>query len=253
MGKDNFRQLPSGLMDGCYPEDHVELQAKNNVAAPKKGAVKKAGKRRQVFHGDQFAIPNNFHGDVAKRSIEMFRLSREILAEHNRTFPDKDVAKYQGNGYWTGQASEYHAGDNETVSTGEPYGKDPSAVAISRIFSYNTPPIVRDNFVVVGDLGKDNGNIEIRRVNNTGMYDAYKDTNGVYQNYPSPTNIVDFHKGSIDQKGSLDQFCGKSGCGREPIMMKTCETMEEAARVKEDMAGRIKKWRAENVKKPDKK
>lgn len=253
MGKDNFKQLPSGLMDGSYPEGHVELQAKNNVAAPKKGAVKKAGKMPVVNHGDQFAIPNNFHGDTAKRSIEKFRLSREALAELGRTFPDEDVAKYVGNGYWTGQASEYKAGDNETVSTGERYGDDPSAVAISRIFSYKTTPIVRDKFVVVGDLGKDNGNIEIRRVNNTGMYASKPDANGVIQKYPSPTNVVDFHKGSIDQKGSLDQFCGKSGCGRQPIMMKLCETMEEAARVKEDMPRRMKKWREDNVKKTDKK
>ncbi|MEO5359403.1 MAG: hypothetical protein H7843_03020 [Nitrospirota bacterium] len=172
----------------------------------------------------------------------MFNSSREILAEHGRTYPDKDVAKYVGDGYWTGQASEYEAGDDELTSSGERYGFDHNAVAINRIFTYKTPPIIKKGlFVVVGDLGKDDGNIDIRRVNNTGMYASYKDEKGVTQQYPHPTNIVDFHK------GSLDKFCAKSNCGRQPIMMKICDSIEEAQQVQKEMKVKIKKWRSENV------
>ncbi|MBF0459125.1 MAG: hypothetical protein HQK99_14640 [Nitrospirae bacterium] len=238
MSKDNYRQNPdTGLMDGSYPEGNNELQAKNAGEAPKND------KPKAVIHGDEFAIPDKFHGDFVKRFKEMFRLSREILAEHNRTFPDKDVAKYVGDDYWIGQASEYKGDDDAPTAKGELYGHDPNAVAINRIFSYNKDPKVRTNYVVVGDMGKDNGNIEIRKVNDTGMYASYTDDNGVKQKCPSPTNIVDFHK------GSLDKFCGESNCGRRPIMMKTCETMAECKMVQKDMKETIEKWREKNVKK----
>ncbi|WP_420265502.1 hypothetical protein [Candidatus Magnetominusculus dajiuhuensis] len=230
----------TGLFEGSRPGN-----GKKKVKPAflrKKAAAKKAGNRRTVNHGIEFAIPGNFHGDIAKRSEEMFKLSREKLAQGGHTFPDKDVAKYQGDGYWTGQASEYGAGKDELTAKQEPYGKDHSAVAINRIFSYKTYPTVRNEFVVVGDMGKDDGKIETRRVNNTGMYASYIDENGVRQQYPHPTNIVDFHP------DSLDKFCGKSKCGREPIMMKTCESPEECAKVQTDMKERIKKWREENVK-----
>jgi hypothetical protein len=185
---------------------------------PKKGVVTKDGKIKTAIHGEEFAIPNNFQGNLTNRFIEMFKLSREKLAEGGRTFPDKDVAKHIGDDYWIGQGSEYHANDDELTSTGERFGDDHSAVAINRIFSYKTSPTVRNKFVVVGDMGKEDGNIEIRKVNNTGMYAGYIDKNGVKQKYPHPTNIVDFHK------GSLDKFSGKPNTGREPIMMRTCES-----------------------------
>ncbi|KWT73745.1 hypothetical protein [Candidatus Magnetominusculus xianensis] len=161
----------TGLFEGSVSEEECSfLMAKADVD-PKKGVVKKAGKRRYDNHGVDFAIPHDFNGDVQKRYIRMFNSSREILAEHGRTYPDKDVAKYVGDGYWTGQASEYEAGDEELTSSGERYGFDHNAVAINRIFTYKTPPIIKKGlFVVVGDLGKDDGNIDIRRVNNTGMY-----------------------------------------------------------------------------------
>ncbi|MBF0487678.1 MAG: hypothetical protein HQK98_05900 [Nitrospirae bacterium] len=231
----------TGLFEGSKP-GCTNKTAKAG-GDPKQDVVAKNGKRPTVNHGAEFAIPGNFHGDLAKREIEMFKSSREKLAEGGRIFPDKDVATYEGDGYWTGQASKYEAGKDELTAKQEPYGKDHSAVAINRIFSYKTSPTVRNEFVVVGDMGKDDGKIEIRRVNNTGMYASYIDENGVRQQYPHPTNIIDFHP------DSLDKFCGKSNCGREPIMMKTCETMAECRKVQAEMKDKIKKWRDENVKK----
>lgn len=75
------------------------------------------------------------------------------------------------------------------------------------------------------------------------MYAGCIDKNGVKHKYPSPTNIIDFHP------DSLDRFCGKRNCGREPIMMKACETMDECMKVKEQMREKMKKWREENSKK----
>ncbi|MCG6553469.1 MAG: hypothetical protein L7F77_14195, partial [Candidatus Magnetominusculus sp. LBB02] len=167
MGKDNYIQLPDGKMAGCRPKDHVELQAKNEGDGQKKDVVKKSAKPKTVIHGEEFAIPNSFHGDLPKRCIKMFGLSTELLADNGRVFPKGDLIRYLGDGYWYGQGSGYPANDNDTTASGERYGKDPDAVTINRIFSYKTYPTVRTNFVVVGDLGKDDGKIEIRRVNNT--------------------------------------------------------------------------------------
>ncbi|MBF0319293.1 MAG: hypothetical protein HQL01_05770 [Nitrospirae bacterium] len=208
---------------------------------PKKGVVKV--KRKEVNYGEEFAKPNNYQGNLTKRHEEMFKLTREKLAEGGRTFPDKDVAKHIGDDYWTGQASEYEADEKAKTATGESYGDNPDAVAINRIFSYKKNPTIRNKFVVVGDMGKEDGKIEIRKVNDTGMYASYIDKNGLRQKYPHPTNIVDFHK------GSLDNFCGKPNCGRQPIMMRTCESIGECRIVQKEMKEKIRKWREENVKK----
>lgn len=232
----------TGLFEGSESKEECSFLLAKADVNPKKGAVKKHGKKDEVYHGDELAIPHDFNGDVQKRCIRMFNSSREILAEHGRKYPDKDVAKYVGDGYWTGQASEYEADDKAETATGELYGHDHSAVAISRIFSYSTYPKVKKGlYVVVGDIGKEDGKIDIRKANDTGMYASYEDEKGVIQKYPHPTNIVDFHK------GSLDKFCAKSNCGRQPIMMKICESIEEAQQVQKEMKVKIKKWRSENV------
>ncbi|MEO5359402.1 MAG: hypothetical protein H7843_03015 [Nitrospirota bacterium] len=51
----------------------VFLMAKADVD-PKKGAVKKAGKRRYDNHGVDFAIPHDFNGDVQNVIFECLTL-----------------------------------------------------------------------------------------------------------------------------------------------------------------------------------
>ncbi|MEO5359704.1 MAG: hypothetical protein H7843_04575 [Nitrospirota bacterium] len=233
------------------PNNSLEALAANTgnlqKLADAPGTPEKKDEISEVYH-TELATPDNYKGDLNKLHEENFTKSREELAKGGVSYPDKDVAKHIGDGYWTGQASEYKPTGKLTAKR-DKYEKVPTGVAINRIFGYQTEPKIRDNFVVIGDVGKEDGKIEIRPVRDTGMYSSYIDKNGVKQKYPTPTNIVDLHKGSVDAKGSLDNFCGKPGCGRQPIMMKTCQTIPECRKIQKEMKEKIKKWRDENVKK----
>lgn len=181
----------TGLFKGSKPGCSRKT-AKAAFVEKLKAAVKKKKEQRPEVYHTELTTPDNYKGDLNKLREENLAKSREALAKGGVTYPDKDVAKYQGDGYWTGQASEYKPTGKRTAR-GDKYKNVPNGVAINRAFGYQTEPKTRDNFVVVGDMGKNDGKIEIRPVRDTGMFASYIDKNGVRQKYPHPTNLVDLH------------------------------------------------------------
>lgn len=247
MSKVKFTKGPDGRFTGSVGEGNGELQAKNAAVDPQQGMVKKDGERPEVYH-TELATPDNYKGDVNKLREENAAKSREGLAKGNVIFDDKNVLKHEGDGYFSGDASEYEPKDKKKkTALGARYEDVPDSVALNRLFTYQTRPYIRDKYVVVGDLEKDNGKIEGREIQDTGMYGSYIDKEGVRQKYPHPTNIVDFHP------DSLNQFTGESNSKKRKIMMHTCNSPGECMLIKKEMKEKMKKWREENVKKNSKK
>lgn len=233
----------TGLFRGSRP-GCAKKKAKSSFIQKLQAKVKR-GKRREVYH-TEFATPDKVEGDVNEYRAANFRETARILTEHDVKITKDAIAKHDGDGFFIGDASQYGPTGNLT-SKGKSYEKVPDSVAINRIFGYQTEPKTRNKYVVVGDMEKDNGAIQRRDVTDTGMYGGYTDEKGVYQKYPHPTNIVDFHP------ESLNQFAGKPNCDKRKIMMKTCESPEECTKVASAMRERINKWRKENAKKEEEK
>ncbi|MCG6552173.1 MAG: hypothetical protein L7F77_07585 [Candidatus Magnetominusculus sp. LBB02] len=238
----------TGLFKGSRPggkKKKTKLAFMKNLKAvlkkkKVKAAAKKQDKPKEVFHGTEFATPDKVEGDINEFHGGKFKETAKILKEHGVKVRKDAVAKYEGDGFFTGDASQY-APTGKPTSKGKEYKEVPESVAINRIFGYQTEPKTRNKYVVVGDMEQDNGKIERRDVTDTGMYGSYVDENDVLQKYPHPTNIVDFHP------ESLAKFAGKSKCDKRKIMMKTCETPAECEQVKKEMRVRINKWRQEHA------
>ncbi|MBF0459420.1 MAG: hypothetical protein HQK99_16135 [Nitrospirae bacterium] len=164
MSKVRFTKGPKGLFTGSVGEGNDELQAKNAGVAPQKGAVTKDGERDEVYH-TELATPDNYKGDVNKLREENAAKSREGLAKGNVIFDDKNVLKHEGDGYFSGDASVYEPKNKKKkTALGPRYEDVPDSVAINRLFTYQTPPPIRNKFVVVGDMEKEDGKIEIRKM-----------------------------------------------------------------------------------------
>ncbi|MBF0459012.1 MAG: hypothetical protein HQK99_14075 [Nitrospirae bacterium] len=86
----------TGLFKGSRP-GCAKKKSKSAFIQKLQAKVKK-GKRPKVYHSE-FATPDNYKGDLDKYHEQKFAESREALAKGGVTYPDKDVAKYQGDGY----------------------------------------------------------------------------------------------------------------------------------------------------------